>query len=324
MSPRNAKPRIVWLVDWRDSEDAGFADAFSEIGDAPRVIRSRPTGPTVGTRRHRFYSYPAYVSLATRGLAARPDVLVTWQPLVAALLALVPFRPPIVAIEPVLVENDRRLMGRFTQWALKRVECVVCCSEGVAERFAKMGFSQDRLAVVDRGVVLQAVRQGPGDDYLLAGGREHRDWVTLREAAASVDLPVRLGAPNPPADHGKLEVLPVLSHAEYLEQLRSARALVIPLKDGSRAAGLHALLEALAHGVPVIASHNMATTDYITDGTGILVDAGDVDELRDAMKRISDPEFAASASAAATELVRKRYSLTRFVQRVHDLALQLR
>jgi glycosyltransferase involved in cell wall biosynthesis len=235
----------------------------------------------------------------------------------------VPFRAPIVAIEPVLVENDTRRVGRVTLGALKRIECIVCCSEGVAERFVKMGFSPNRVAVVDRGVVSQPGRDGPGQAYLLAGGREHRDWVTLRDAAAGVELPVRLGAPNPPADHGALEVLPVLSHADYLEQLRSARALVIPLKDESRNAGLHALLEAFAHGVPVIASRNIATTDYIAEGAGVLVEAGDVDELREAMQRLSDPDVAAAASSAATELVRKRYSLTRFVQRVHELALRL-
>jgi glycosyltransferase involved in cell wall biosynthesis len=314
------RPRIVWVVDWSDREHDDFRQAFAQLGYDQRIIRSRHTGSTVGTRWHRLYSYPAYLYLAMRALLARADVVVAWQPLVASVLAYVPGRPPLVAIEPVLVENDRRLIGRFSVHALRRVERLVMCTHGLAERFLDRGFAKEQVLVIERGVPFRRDRSGPGGDYLFAGGREHRDWITLREAAAQVELPVRLGAPNSPADGGALQLLGPLSRVDYVDQLRDARVLVVPLKDNTRGAGLLTILEAYSYGVPVIATRNIAIDDYVIDGAGVLVDPGDVDGLRDAMQMLSDPEAAAAASRAAGELARDRLSLPRFVGGVQDVA----
>ena len=235
VAPRRGRPpRIVWLVDWSDLEQTDFVAAFAELGYEQKIIRSRHTGLTVGTRWHRLYSYPAYVYLALRALLARADVVVAWQPIVASVLGYLPFRPPVVAIEPVLVENDRRLVSRFSLRALRRIERLVLCTQGLADRFLDRDFSTDRVLVIERGVPFRNARNGPGCEYLFAGGREHRDWIALREAAAGIELPVRLGAPNSPADGGSLQLLPTLSRVDYVEQLRGARALVVPLKDNTR------------------------------------------------------------------------------------------
>ena len=322
-SRRGRPPRIVWVVDWSDREHTDFVAAFTELGYEPQIIRSRHTGLTVGTRWHRLSSYPAYVYLALRALVARADVVVAWQPLVASLLGYVPFRPPVVAIEPVVVENDRRLVSRFSLRSLRRIERLVPCTQGLADRFLERGFSPDRVVVIERGVPFRHARNGPGCEYLFAGGREHRDWVALREAAAGIELPVRLGAPNAPAHGGALHLLPSLNRVDYIEQLRGARALVVPLKDNTRGAGLLTILEAYSYGVPVIATSNVAIDDYVIDGAGVLVDPGDVDGLMLAMKSFCDEATAAAASRAATDLVRDRLSLTRFVGAVQDVAREI-
>jgi glycosyltransferase involved in cell wall biosynthesis len=321
-SRRGRPPRIVWVVDWSDREQTDFVGAFAELGYEQQIIRSRHTGLTVGTRWHRLNSYPAYAYLALRALLARADVVVAWQPIVASLLGYIPFRPPVVAIEPVLIENDRRLVGRFSLRALRRIEKLVMCTQGLADRFLERGFSTERVVVIERGVPFRDARNGPGCEYLFAGGREHRDWITLREAAAGIELPVRLGAPNSPADGGSLQLLPPLSRVDYVEQLRGARALVVPLKDNTRGAGVLTILEAYSYGVPVIATSNVAIDDYVIDGAGVLVDPGDVDGLTRAMKELSDEDTATLASCAATDLVRDRLSLTRFVGAVQDVACE--
>jgi len=319
----SGEPHIVWIVDWTDREQADFVAAFTEMGVEPCIIRSRPTGATVGTKWHHLYSYPAYLKLAVRAMTSRADVVVAWQPLAAMLLAYVPRRPALIAIEPVIVEHDRRLLGRFTRRAVKRIDRLVMCSEGVAARLIATGLAPEQVVVIRRGVTPVESREGPGDDYLLAGGREHRDWITLREAASGVDLPVRLGAPNAPPEGGSLELLPPLNRMDYVEQLRHARALIVPLKDDTRGAGLLAILEAYSYGVPVIASRNIATVDYVIDGAGVLVEPADVDGLRGAMREMSRPEIATTASAAATALAHSELSLVHFVRRVQELARQL-
>ena len=323
MGTRSGRPRIVWVVDWTDREHDDFLSAVDALGLDVRVIRSRPTGRTVGTKWHRRYSYPTYISLAFRAMLARADVLVAWQPIIGSLLAYVPFRPPIVAIEPVVVDHDRRLVGRYSLRALKRIECLVMCADGDAERLVDKGFPPDHLAVVIRGIAPRCDRNGPGQNYFLAGGREHRDWACLREAAAGAALPVRLGAPNSPSEGGSLQLLAPLNQADYIEQLRHARALVVPLKDNSRGAGLLTVLEAYSYGVPVIASRNIATVDYVVDGAGVLVDPGDPDALRRAMCDMSRPDTAAAASTAASAVLRSKFSLVDFVRSVHELARRL-
>ncbi len=312
---------MVGRLDRREHDD--FVKAVAELGIDIEVVRSRPTGRTGGTKWHRLFSYPAHASLAVRALWARADVLVAWQPIVGAVLAHVPFRPPIVAIEPVVVDNDRRMVGRFSMRAFQQIECLVMCSDGDADRLIDKGFSPERVVAVVRGIAPRCARNGPGDAYFLAGGREHRDWLCLREAAVDAGLPVRLGAPNSPSEGGALELLPALDQAEYVEQLRHARALVVPLKDNSRGAGLLMVLEAYSYGVPVIVSRNVATVDYVVDGAGVLVAPGDADALRRSMWEMSHPAAATAAWPAATDLVRDKFSFARFVQSVHDLALRL-
>jgi len=71
----------------------------------------------------------------------------------------------------------------------------------------------------------------------------------------------------------------------------------------------NSIVEAMAHGLPVIASAVGGIPDVVTPETGILTPPGDVGALAGAMKRLaSDPELRARMSAAAKERYEKLFS----------------
>jgi glycosyltransferase involved in cell wall biosynthesis len=88
-------------------------------------------------------------------------------------------------------------------------------------------------------------------------------------------------------DRGRLEALAGdqtvtftghLAHAEVLDGLQQARVLVLPTHLGD---GLpNVILEAMAYGVPVVATHTAGIPDVVHHGeTGFLIEPGDVDQM---------------------------------------------
>jgi glycosyltransferase involved in cell wall biosynthesis len=87
--------------------------------------------------------------------------------------------------------------------------------------------------------------------------------------------------------------------------LRSADAFVlpsIPLASGRTEGMPTALLEAMDHGLPVIASDTGGVRDVVRDGeNGILVPPSDAAAIRRALPRVRDPELARAARETAAE-----------------------
>ena len=101
-------------------------------------------------------------------------------------------------------------------------------------------------------------------------------------------------------------------------ELDAADLLVLP----SYAEGLPlAILEALAHGLAVIATPVGATAEVIRDGeSGLLVPPGDVLALAAALRRvIADPQFRARLGAAGREAWERDYDLTVYASRMRDI-----
>ncbi len=81
------------------------------------------------------------------------------------------------------------------------------------------------------------------------------------------------------------------------------------------------LLEAMAAARPVVATPVGGTPELVVDGeTGLLVPAGDVDALADALRRLlDDPELAARMGEAGRRRVEERFTAERMVERVLEL-----
>jgi glycosyltransferase involved in cell wall biosynthesis len=82
-----------------------------------------------------------------------------------------------------------------------------------------------------------------------------------------------------------------------------------------------AVLEAMAMGLPVVASRVGAVPDVVVDGvTGILVRPGDVDALRSALSLLADdPEWAGALGEAGRAAIAKSASVAAIAARWHEL-----
>ncbi|MEL7133807.1 MAG: glycosyltransferase, partial [Pseudomonadota bacterium] len=142
------------------------------------------------------------------------------------------------------------------------------------------------------------------DPYILAMGSAHRDYASLIDAVAPLGLRLLIVTRQDiietlPKRDG-VEFLHSLSQQECLELLAKARLSVTPLSNMQTASGQITFINAMQMGVAVIATRSPGTAGYVEDGaTGVLVEAGDVDGLRQAITRLWQDD------AARAELVER-------------------
>ncbi|MGH2555139.1 MAG: glycosyltransferase [Actinomycetota bacterium] len=120
-----------------------------------------------------------------------------------------------------------------------------------------------------------------------------------------------------------------LPSSAVMDELRRAFALVIPSKvaRGGDQEGTPVVLgEAMAAGVPVIASRLGGLAEHVEEGvTGLLVEPGSVDSLAQALRMaVSDPEtlqaFAQRASRHAVVELNIRYTRDRYLELIRRAA----
>jgi colanic acid/amylovoran biosynthesis glycosyltransferase len=149
------------------------------------------------------------------------------------------------------------------------------------------------------GIVVELVGDGPERDRILRRARELGviEHVRVLGARSSDGVRARL------AEAGVF-VLPSI-------RLASGRMEGIPV----------ALMEAMASGVPVVATSLSGIPELVVDGvTGLLVEPGDPRALATAMAAaLEDDALAAGLTLRARELVERSFNLTREAQRLGDL-----
>jgi glycosyltransferase involved in cell wall biosynthesis len=308
-----AEPTL-WLAGWSDSEDEDFRAACEEAGVDAVVARVAPLGPTVGTRRHRLRTWPAYVRQAVRAVRW-PGPVVAWDPIAGSLAARAPRRRGrLVVLNPLLEPDAPTRRQRFVVAGAARADRVLFFSRAALRDATELGLPEKRATFVPLGVRARRVDPAPPGGHLLAVGRERRDWETLARAAQALDVEVRVIGPS--AVPGPLRVLPPVDRERLLGLMDEAAAVVVPLADDRRTAGQLAVLDAFSVGRGVVATRAPGTEDYITGETGLLVPPGDADALRRALERALAPAVAATWGAAALSAVRGPLALTRFVAAV--------
>ena len=181
-----------------------------------------------------------------------------------------------------LARRHPRLVGAV----LRRAKVVICVSEALADAARRCGARDVR--VVRNGVAIpeRIGREAEPAEILFAGRLSAEKGVDeLVAATRGMNLVVAGDGPLRSAVPSALGFLP---HAE-LERLY-ARAAVVVLPSHREGLPL-CVLEAMAHGRPVVASAVGGIPELVEDGvTGLLVPPGDVGALRGALERLlADP-----------------------------------
>jgi glycosyltransferase involved in cell wall biosynthesis len=165
------------------------------------------------------------------------------------------------------------------------------------------------------------------EDYILAVGREQRDWPTLAAAVAPLGLRCVVvssspwshrGAPG--ADNAEFERRSGVSFDELRALYAAARVVVVPLlPDVGYAAGLTTVREAQAMRRPVIVSNVPGLRGVIGEDAALAVEPADPGALRDAISSLLADEDAARAVADRGHAWTREHTFDGYVAQVAAL-----
>jgi hypothetical protein len=150
--------------------------------------------------------------------------------------------------------------------------------------------------------------------YLFAGGESQRDYPTLFDAVAGLDVRVVVAVRNRAAFGGReapanVEVI-TTDHQGFLDRMHSAAVNVVPLQPSSlRSAGHQTFLNAMAFGTATVVTDVEGAGDYVQNWVdGVLVPAGDASALRAAIQRLAESEDLRHEMGQRAALVGQQHS----------------
>ena len=245
----------------------------------------------------------------------------------AAWLARVPVR--VFTVHGWAFKAYHGLASTLYLWADRAMRplttAIVCVAEGERRIGLERGTCTASRTVVIRNAVADAAAASLAGDppVVLSVGRlkEPKDFSTLAQALARLDgVPHRAlvagDGPDRPALEEEIARLGVaLELPGERDDVPELLAAVDVFVLSSRSEGMPiSILEAMAAGLPVVASAVGGVPELVVDGeTGVLVPPGDPDALAEALRRLlQDPELRRRLGAGGRERARDEFSLERF------------
>ncbi|HTW50448.1 MAG TPA: glycosyltransferase [Stellaceae bacterium] len=220
---------------------------------------------------------------------------------------------------------------------------IICVSGFVRDRLLARGFPPEKLLVHRYGVEMG----GPGDTpapketqpYLLFAGRfvEKKGIPTLIEAMRRLEsegreVQLKLVGDGQIAGELKRQASDLhnvefpgwISNAELRRMMRGALAVCVPSIEAASgdAEGLpNVVLEAMAAGAPIVATHHAGIGEAVDDGrSGFLVPSGDADALAAALRRlVESPDTARAMGEEARRVALDRFDATTQSKRLEQI-----
>jgi glycosyltransferase involved in cell wall biosynthesis len=244
------------------------------------------------------------------------------------------------------------LLRRAAFAVLRGADRIVAISDAIAVTLAAAGVPEARIARIPNGVDTERFRPAEGDERArLRGGlswpaeglvllccgvlsrRKNAVAIVRALARARIDEAtlVLAGPEHPDPDYQReleaaVSVLPpglgvVWSGALDAEALPQAMRAADLLVHTSRFEGLpNVLLEALASGVPCVASEIPGSADVLEGGGGLLVPSEDDEVLATTLAQLAaDPARRRALGAEGRRLSQERYSLEAVAESYRDL-----
>jgi glycosyltransferase involved in cell wall biosynthesis len=250
------------------------------------------------------------------------------------------FRTRTLIVFETLIVTPRRtpfadaLYQRYFRLILSLIDVGICHSTAELSRYdrqfpnvrCRFVFVPYGTTVTDREKLIAAYAAKGGDTGdIVAAGRSSRDYATL--AAAVRGLPCRLrivcDVPAPVAGIEPSEQIAIDRDCvgwDYIEALADALFVVVPLAVDELSAGQMVLLQASALNKAVIVTRTSTTPEYATDGEdALLVDRGDVDQMREAIRRLlEDRDLRHRIGSNAGERFLRDHSTEAYVRKLVD------
>ncbi len=230
----------------------------------------------------------------------------------------------------------RHAIAHWLRLFKDNVAFFICWTESFKRRLLCGGFANERIVVVPHPVEVPDVPVDPSKgSYVAYAGRlaaEKGVDVLLAAAKTQPHMPVCFAHDSSPA-RDLMQKAP--KNAKFLGWLGRtdlsafycrARFVVIPSRCYDMCPNV--ALEAMAHGLPVIASRIGGLPEIVEDGvTGLLVEPGNSEELADKMKLLwKNPDLCRRMGQAGREKAIREYNEDVYYRRlmtVYESAIEL-
>lgn len=224
--------------------------------------------------------------------------------------------------------------------ACRMVDRVVCVSRDIEERRRAEGIPAKKVQTIWNGIdVAKFAYHGPnlnGPAVLVARLRPEKDVPTLLRAVSMItaqhpDFRLEIAGDGECAAEWRVQAdqMGLSGHVEFLGDVRDVSGLLRRarmLVCSSVIEGLSvSLLEAMATGVPIVATRVGGNVEVVMDGeTGLLVPPGDAGQLAAAMMRIwSDPELGRRMGQVGRSRVESNFDVRKMVMSYESIYEQL-
>lgn len=229
-------------------------------------------------------------------------------------------------LKRLLMANEHKPLKLFLlKSLLKELDAVIVLSH-VQKAYLEdqLPFLRGKVFTVPIGVDTDFYRYIEKDRqayYLSVGKDNSRDYETIVEVARA--LPDReFHFVCLPRNVEKIQNLPSnikiffnLSFPDLRKKFEEAKAMLIITHDeknfngSGEASGVTVLVEAMAAGVPVIASYKSYIEDYVTDGKeALFVSLYSKDDLKEKILALDNPELAHSLATSARRKAETEFS----------------
>lgn len=201
---------------------------------------------------------------------------------------------------------DASALGALEMWMTKwrksyerTVDLFLCPSHFMQNKMGEWEEPKEKMRYVPNPTDLPEVPAVRGGRYLLYAGRlsgEKGLEGLIKAAAKAPVLPIKIAGRGP--EEGVLKKLAKELHASHIEFLgfqspealkalrERAEAVVLPTLSFENASG--ALLEAMAAGIPCLATNTGGNPELVVDGqNGFLIQPGDVDGWSSMLRRFA-------------------------------------
>lgn len=193
-----------------------------------------------------------------------------------------------------------KLFARLAGWTVRGATGVTAVSDAIATELNEISGGTTHISVVPLGVSEPEGLASAGGEparFLYVGSLIHRKGIDILldaldlSAAESIRLAIVGDGPlheevrRRTARHRGVEVLGALPPRAVAEEMRRSSVLVLPSRSEGRP---FAVMEAMAHGLPVIATDIPGTRELVRDEESGLLCKTEAHELAAAMTRLAE------------------------------------
>jgi len=229
-----------------------------------------------------------------------------------------------LGITRTLSANKNSFKLRLIRWLLKEIDAIVCLASTQVEYLKKeFPFLKGKLFFVPLGVDVNFYKPNFENrkKYFLSVGRDNgRDYKTVVETAFLMPEDEfhivcsernLIGVDNVPLN---VKIFYDIDVSELNKKYHEAQGLLLithddSFLDGSDCSGQTVLLDAMACGLPVIASRKKYLNDYTEEGEGVLlVDFYNPNDVREKIQKLGDKTFSEKIAKNARKKVEEKFS----------------